>query len=190
MLAAEKSKHDQELEHLRAGYAERLELYKDALDRSKDLLQAQIDRSVFVTRAHFETELDAYKKVFDLAHVRLQMSVMHPMLTVRRENETREERLQELAANLATLSDAHNKAARIVENLAPFYPQDVLEKINRCLQLARIEIVNVQTGGERTFTFDWSRQGEERVKEFMDAYQAASDSVRQRIATLAILPPR
>ncbi len=189
LLAKEKAKYDQQLEQLRAVYAEKLEGYKDALDRSKNLLQAQIERSVFVTRAHFETEFEAYKKIFeDLAEVRLLMAAMHPTLRIAREDESREDRLKELSANLLKLADAHDKAARTTENLAPFYPQEVLEKVNRCLQLIRIEILNVQTGGERTFLAEWSRQGEDRVKEFLLAYQETSDVVRQRIATLAILP--
>lgn len=189
ILAREKAKYDIELEQLRAGYAEKQEGYKDALDRSKNMLQAQIERSIFVTRAHFETEFEAYKKIFeDLAEVRLLMSAMHPMLRVVREDETREDRFKELSANCLKLADAHNKAARTTENLAPFYPQEVLERLNRCLQLVRIEILNVQTGGERTFSVEWSRQGEDRVKEFMLAYQEVSDVVRQRIATLAVLP--
>ncbi len=189
LLAKEKAKYDQQLEQLRAGYAEKLEGYKDALDRSKNLLQAQIERSVFVTRAHFETEFEAYKKIFeDLAEVRLLMAAMHPTLRIAREDESREDRLKELSANLLKLADAHDKAARTTENLAPFYPQEVLEKVNRCLQLIRIEILNVQTGGERTFSAEWSRQGEDRVNEFLLAYKDASDAVRQRIATLAILP--
>lgn len=106
ILGREKAKYDQQLEQLRAGYAEKLEGYKDALDRSKNLLQAQIERSVFVTRAHFETEFEAYKKICeDLAEVRLLMTAMHPMLRVAREDESREDRFKELSANLLKLTD-------------------------------------------------------------------------------------
>lgn len=191
ILAREKAKYDQQLEQLRAGFAEKLEWYRDALDRSKNLLQAQIDRSVLVTRAHFETEFEAYKKIFeDLADVRLLMAAIHPMLRVKREDETREDRFKELSANLLKLADAHDKAARTTENLGPFYPQEVLEKVNRCLHLARVEILSLQTGGERTFTFEWTKEGRDRVQEFIVAYNETSDAVRHRIATLAILPSR
>ena len=57
ILAKEKAKYDKELELLKAEYAEKLGAYKDVLDRSKNLLQAQIDRSVLVTRAHFENRV-------------------------------------------------------------------------------------------------------------------------------------
>lgn len=189
ILAREKAKYDREMEQLRAGYAEKLEGYKDALDRSKNLLQAQIDRSVFVTRAHCETEFEAYKKIFeDLADVRLVISIMHPMLRVASENETREDRFKELGANFKRLGEAHDKAVRTIENLGPFYPEAIFQKLSACLQLVRIEIVNIQTGGERTFSREWSREGEQLVVEFKRAYDEASEAVRQRIATLAVLP--
>jgi hypothetical protein len=189
ILAKEKAKYDQELELIKSRYAEKLEGFKDALDRSKNFLQAQIDRSVFVTRAHFETEFDAYKKLFeDLAEVRMIMSIMHPILRVQREGETEQEKLKELGEKFAKLTEAHDKAARTVENLSPFVPQDILDKINRCLQLVRIEVVNVQTANERIFSSQWNREGEQLVSDFMVAYGAATKTVRNRIETLAILP--
>jgi hypothetical protein len=72
ILEKEKAKYGRELEQLRASFAEKLEWYKDALDRSKTLLQARIESSVFVTRAHFETEFGAYKKVFEERNARRQ----------------------------------------------------------------------------------------------------------------------
>lgn len=189
ILAREKAKYDVELEKLRAGYAEKLEGYKNELERSKNLLQAHIGRSIFVTQAQLETEFDAYKKIFeDLAQIRLVMPAMHPMVRVASENETKDDRAKRLAAHLKTLAEAHDKAAKTIENLSPFYPQEILEKLNKCLHLVRIEILNVQTGGDRTFSIEWNRQGEKRVDEFLVAYQQASDAVRQRIANMAVLP--
>jgi hypothetical protein len=177
------------LEQLKARYAEELEGYKDSLERSKELLKAQIDRSVFVTRAHFETELDAYKKIFeDLAAVRLLMPVMHPTLRVVSEGETRAERVKELVTNLGQLAVAHDKAVRTLENLGPFCTQEIFGKLNACLHVVRAEILHLQTGGEDTFSVDWNRRGEQRVDDFLKAYNETSNAVRLRIATLAILP--
>jgi hypothetical protein len=133
-------------------------------------------------------ELSSDGKAADLAEVRLVMSIMHPMLRVVSDNETRDDRISELAANFKRLAEAHDKAVRTIENLGPFYPQDIFENLSACLQLVRIEIANIQTGGERTFSMQWNREGEQRVDEFMRAYQQASEAVRQRIATLAMLP--
>jgi hypothetical protein len=191
ILEKQKAKYGRELEQLKAGFAENLERYRDALDRSKHLLRARIDSSVFVTRAHFETEFGAYKKIFEgLAEVRLLMPAMHPLISVTRSDETREDKLKNLAADLAQLQEAHNKSVRTIENLGPFYPKEILEKINKCLQFVRIEMLRIQTGGASTFSLEWSMMGEKRVEDFLAAYQDASDAVRQRIETLAILPSK
>jgi hypothetical protein len=68
------ARYNRELEGLRAKYAAELESYKNELERSKQLLQAEIDKTFLVTKVHFETEFDALKKVFaELAEIRLQM---------------------------------------------------------------------------------------------------------------------
>ena len=189
ILAREKARYDKELEELRARYTQELTEHKNALERSKNVLQARIDRSTFVTRAHFETEFEAYKKIFeDVAEVRLTMSAMHPILRVSPEGETREDRAKELSSDIRKLSEFHNKAVRTVENLAPFYPEEIFEKLEKCLQVVRIEILSVQTAGDRTFSSEWRSEGEQRVDQFMRAYRQVSEAVRQRIATLAILP--
>lgn len=189
ILAGEKAKYDRELEQLKAAYAEKLEGYKDTLERSKNVLQAQIGRSVFVTQAHFETEFDAYKRIFeDLAEVRLIMSAMHPLMRLAPADETREDRIKELSGKLNKLICAHDKSVRTIENLAPFYPEEVFEKLNECLHLVRIENMQIQGAGDRLFSVEWSRRGEDRFGQFLLAYREASDAVRHRIATLAILP--
>jgi hypothetical protein len=189
LLVREKAKYDTELEQLRSRYAEKLESYKDALERSKELLKAQIDRSVFVTRAHFETEFEAYKKIFqDLVEVRLLMGLMHPTIRIAPIDETKEGRAKDLVANLQKLAEAHDKTVRTVENFAPFYPEEIFENLRKSLQIVRNEVFHLQTSGDNAFTSDWSQRGEKRVQDFQAAYQEASNAVRSRIATLAILP--
>jgi hypothetical protein len=189
ILTGHKAKYDKEIEKLKARYAESLEGYKATLDHSKDLLRARIENSVLVTRAQFETEFEAYKRIFlDLAEVRLMMTVMHPMISVAPEDETREDRFKALGTKLTKLIEAHDKAVRTIESVGPFYPSLIFQKLNECLRVVRVEVLNVQTGGERTFSGDWSSRGEKQVDEFLGLYNEASDAVRVRLASLAILP--
>src|SRR6266849_2896383 len=90
ILEKERAKYAQEIEKLKAGFAQELERYR-----------AQLDRSVFVTRAHFETELAAYKQVFEgLGEVRLAISGTRPMMSVSPRGETKEERIKRLFERL------------------------------------------------------------------------------------------
>src|ERR1700676_2246492 len=61
LLEKEKAKYAEAIEKLRAAFAQELERYR-----------AQLDRSIFVTRAHFETEYTAMKEVSkSLAEVKI-----------------------------------------------------------------------------------------------------------------------
>lgn len=85
-----RAKYGKEIEQLKAKYSQELESYR-----------AQLDRATFVTRAHFETELEAYKRLFEgLGEVRLAIAGTRPMMGVTRPGETKEDRLKSLAERL------------------------------------------------------------------------------------------
>ncbi len=50
------------LERQKVQYSKELEEFKDGLQQEQKRLQSRIDRSVFVTRAHFETEFTAMRE--------------------------------------------------------------------------------------------------------------------------------
>lgn len=61
-IAGELARQDRELESLRAKYAKELEDYRNQFENSRRLLQGHIDKTVMVTRVHFETEFDALRR--------------------------------------------------------------------------------------------------------------------------------
>src|SRR6266849_9943656 len=72
LLEKEKAKYAREIEQLKAGFAQELEHYR-----------AQLERSIFVTRVHFETEFEAYKTVFaKLAEMRLRFGELRPSMNI------------------------------------------------------------------------------------------------------------
>jgi hypothetical protein len=181
ILAKEKATHEKTLEEMKSQYARELER-----------LKAEIDRSVFVTRAQSETEFDAYKQAFEaLAQVRIAMGMTRPMFSVNPEGETDEARRKRLFVRLGQLVDAQDKAVAVVENLSPFYPAEIYSRImHGCLKASGLAILDIRTAKDDTFSMGWFQQGERRMDEFMSAYDAVSNMIRSRIATLAILPRR
>ncbi len=174
----ERAKYQREIEELKAHFAQEIERYR-----------AKLDRSIFVTRAHFETELAAYKKVFEgLGEVRLAISGTRPMMGVSPQDESRENKLTRLAERLTALIEAHDKTVKIIEHLSPFYPRDIYLKLGECLTAARGEILDIQTGGDETFTFAWYEEGQKRLDVFFPAYNAVTEAIRHRISTLAVIP--
>jgi hypothetical protein len=68
ILAKEKAAYDERLAELTAGFTRELEHYR-----------AQLDRSIFVSRTHFETEYTAMKEVSQcLAEVKVPFLELHP----------------------------------------------------------------------------------------------------------------
>lgn len=178
IIEKERAKYGREIEDLKARFAQELERYR-----------AQLGRSVFVTRAQSETELAAYKQVFEgLGEVRLAISGTRPMMGVSRQGETKEERIKRLAERLNLLIEAHDKTVKIIEHLCPFYPQDIYNKLGECLTAARGEILDIQTGGDETFSSKWYEEGQKRLDVFFPAYNAVAEAIRHRISTLAIIP--
>jgi hypothetical protein len=75
-----------------------------------------------------------------------------------------------------------------MENLCPFYPQDIYNKLNECLAAARGEILDVKTGGEKTFTTEWLLKGQDRMDKFSSAHFSVTEAIRTRISALAVIP--
>jgi hypothetical protein len=187
-LQQETQKHSEELEHLKAGYVAELERYKSELDKSKALLQAEIDRTILVTKVHFETEFGALKEVFaKLADLKFCICELHPSIRVVREDETREERLGLLKKQLERLYAAYDALLQTSEHLSPFYPQEIYQNIRQCLRIANQEDMELKLAGPRTFSLEWSKRGEENVKQFLDSYGTVSDLIKDRISKLAII---
>jgi hypothetical protein len=73
VLEKEKAEYAKQLAKLTAGFTQELEHYR-----------AQLDRSVFVTRTHFETEYSAMKEVSQcLSEVKVNFLKLHPIEAVR-----------------------------------------------------------------------------------------------------------
>ena len=182
------AKYNRELEGLKAKYAAELESYKNELERSKQLLQAEIDKTFLVTKVHFETEFDALKKVFALlADVRLQMPNLRPALRIVPAAETKEDRYRELSEACQKLQDAHNQLVMTSENLNPFYPHEIYLQIGECERCVRSELSDIALSGVDAMSGSSYLKGEKHFAEFLAGYEKVSELIRGRIARLAII---
>jgi hypothetical protein len=181
-LAGVESRHAQKLEAIRAKYSAELE-------RSKQLLQSEVDKTFLVTKVHFETEFQALKEVFALlAELRLQMPNIRPTQRIVPANETRQQRLEELDKNCTSLQTTLNKLASVSENLSPFYPHDIYLPVEECSRIVRAELAQVALSDNReVFTSAWTNAGQKNFESFVATYGKVSELIRDRISKLAIL---
>jgi hypothetical protein len=188
-LARELADHNERLEGLRARYATELEIYRSSLETSKQLLQAEIDRTVLVSRVHFETEFDALKQVFaKLSEIRLQIPALRPHFGVVPADDTKDAKLERLADALSKIKIAYNELLSISENLSPFYPPEIYAQVDECREATWIEMTDIETTNpNERFSSVWYAEGERNQRRFRTAYTQVSSLIRVRISKLAIM---
>jgi hypothetical protein len=180
MLTTLKARNDQELEKLKLTHAQSLAFY-----------QHEFDKTILVTKVHFETEFSALKEAFQkLAEVRLMLAGIRPFMSVAPSGETKDDRLKGLFERLQKLSAAYNDLIATTENLRPFYPKEIYEYIEECTRAAWMEITDVQTSGDDVFKSDWYAAGRRNNERFMKAYNTVAGLIRDHIATLVVVRTR
>ena len=161
---------------------------KTDLEASMRVLQSEIDKTILVTKVHFETEFEAYKIVFaKLAEMRLQLAGLRPSMSVVPANDTVEAKRERLNLAIRKAQEAYNELISTSENLSPFYPSEIYLKIQECQKTASIEITDLLVSSQDEFTFQWFGRGRENLKQFMTAYTDVSTLIRDRISKLALL---
>jgi hypothetical protein len=181
MLARIKAGNDKELEKLKLAHAQSLAFY-----------QHEFDKTILVTKVHFETEFAALKEAFQkLAQVRLTMAGIRPFISIAPAGESREDKLKGLFERVEKLSAAYNELVATTEDLSPFYPKEIYGYFDECIRATWTEITDVQTSGnEEVFKSDWYTQGRRNNERFMKAYTAVASLIRDHIARLAIARPQ
>jgi hypothetical protein len=189
LLQKREEKSKERLSALEAELKANLAKIESDLRSSQNLLQAKIDRSVFVTRAHFETEFEAMKQVFAyLSQLQIGLNGLRPMVTVETPGEGERQRVTRLFERLEKVFSAYNDLLAESEAKAPFYPAELYDAIEECERAAWMEINSVRTSGANMFGPTWYEEGERNRGRFSKAYRRAGDIIRDRISRLAILP--
>jgi hypothetical protein len=166
------------LEKQKARYSKELEEFRDSLHQQQARMQAEIDRSVFVTRAHFETEFLAMKEVSQcLAEIKIVYRLLNPSDASKRVPS------QEHVQNVARLSAANDAFLERLEAWAAFLEPDLYDEFDHCHIGANEELKRLKANRE-----DDSREKAQNAEYFWRAYRNACQKVRDRIKSLAVLP--
>jgi hypothetical protein len=180
-----------EIEKIKTASNAEIVRLQNTLDRANKLLDASVQKATIVTRTQFETEFGAYKEIFaalsDLSHC---IAWTRQTIRITKSNETREEKIEELTTNYEALLQAHNKAIILKQNLSPFYATEIYEALALCLNESGGEIndLRLSVNSPEQFTSGWYEQGADRQEAFRRGYNQVSKFIRERIASLGILP--
>lgn len=165
LLEKEKTKYTKEIEELKAGFAQELAHYR-----------AQLDRSIFVTRAHFETEFTAMKEVSQcLSEVKIAFINLHPIQAGTKMNGA------ERTHGIDLLERATHKYHEKLEEWAVFLEPTLYDEFDHCYAGADAEWKRLKTNSDEP-----DRAG--TVAYFWKSYRQACQMVRDRIKSLAVMP--
>jgi hypothetical protein len=170
-------------------WADELEKWKNTAQQEQKRIQARIDSSVYVTRAHFETEFSAMKELFGLlSTTKLLLPIPRASLRISPSNETDKERKEQLNLDHGKLVDAYNLLLRQAEALSPFVTLELYQSVDQCTTVLCRELRQIQIANEQAFTQKWYVEGTKNQDEFLRHYKSVSDIIRARIASLAVIP--
>jgi hypothetical protein len=162
---------------LKAKWNTELEVFKDSLNAQQKRLQAQLDNSVFVTRAHFDVELNAMKEVHQrLSEVKIVFRSLHP-------TSLRDEKKGEAKAALVEkLHVANERYFTKLEEWGAFLEPTLYDSFEHCYygadeEYKRLALSVISDHDESL-----------NCKYFFDNYRAACQGIRNRLKSLAILP--
>jgi hypothetical protein len=162
---------------LEAKWNKDLEAFKDGLNAQQKRLQTQLDNSLFVTRAHFEVELNAMKEVHQrLAEVKIAFQALHP--TSQRDHK-HEEEIASQVEKLRASTEAYS--AKLAE-WGAFLDISLYDSFERCYYGADEEWKRLSNPASL------DRDGALNCTQFFDNYRASCQGIRDRIKKLAILP--
>jgi hypothetical protein len=162
---------------LEAKWNTELETFKDSLNAQQKRLQAQLDSSLFVTRAHFEVELNAMREVHQrLAEVKIAFQNLHP---TSQRDEKHDEAKANLVKKLRTSTEAYS--AKLAE-WGAFLETSLYDSFERSYYGADEEWKRLSDPSTL------ERDGTLNSKQFFDNYRAACQGIRDRLKKLAILP--
>lgn len=172
-----KAEYSKELAELQAQYGRELEG-----------IRAEIGRAVFVTNVHFETEFDALKRTFEAAtNLKLIFVGLRPFFEISPPN--KEQKIELLQERLGACMKAYDAFVTVYEDLSLFYPRDIYDRFQECDRAVSLEINQIRTT-PRDLLFvppDWYELGLHNQEKFGAAYHAASELIRGRIASLAVI---
>lgn len=162
----------------KAKWDKELEAFKDILNTEQRRYQAQLDRSIFVSRAHFDTEFQAIREVHQcLSEVKIPFRSLFPISAkvIVTDEQTAElfERLQQ----------ANNRFIAKLEEWGVFLEPAQYDEFKRCNDaIEHFTEVFPKRSTELDHDYGITR------RHFWNSYQAACQRARDRIAKLAVLP--
>jgi hypothetical protein len=167
----------------RARYSKEIEGLKADLDRTARLFQGEIDKTLFVTKTHFETEFRSLRRIWKhVATVRSRMNRLREVPTAN----TLEEQVQLHIESFAVFMDEVNGLRMAIDDNSPFYSQELYMALDELLRLAQTERDDVRFYLVDRFEISWIQRGQKNFSSYLECAERVSALIRERLAKLSV----
>jgi hypothetical protein len=174
ILEGDRVKYQREMAEVSASY-----------ERKSAFLRSELEKTVYVSRLHFETEFAALKEIWSaLAEVR---GVFVEIRSAGISLPTIETQAETINRQVAAFGEGYNKLSKAVHHNSPFYPKCIFDEVAKLIGIAYLEYFQVATmrpPGEW-----WFKGADENREAFVTGAGRLSDLIRERIDELAIRIP-
>jgi len=171
----------------RAKYAREIEELKGSLERTTRILQGEIDKTLFVSKTHFETEFNLLREIWaNVSEVRGPMSLLRPMSGYPAGRAQQEEHFSRIFETFLAKLDRFRTA---VDNNSPFYPQEIFLVLDGLIRIAQGERDDLIHNLDERFGMGWFQRGKENFRAFMLQVDKCSGLIRERLEKLAVRGP-
>jgi len=172
-MQKDRAKHEEELEKLRS-----------SLEQSQRLLQGEIEKTLFVTKTHFETEFRILREVWErVSEGRAAISVLRPWTgypTVRNQQEVH------FSESLGRFLTALEGLRISVDNNSPFYPEEIFVAFDKLIRIAQAERDDLMYDKGDRFSPEWFNRGGVNRDLYLAQTIDCSKLIRQRLERLTV----
>jgi hypothetical protein len=176
LMAADRAKHAREIEEL-----------KEGLERTTRILQGEIDKTLFVSKTHFETEFQILRDIWQkVSAVRARMSVLRPVVSM---VDARVSPGAALDEDFPPFLVAVKELVDAVDHNSPFYPPELFTRLDQLIRIAQRERDDIGLSDQKE-ALSVAGRGRWKVnfEEFCSVADAISEQIRRRLEKLSVRP--
>jgi len=161
---------------------------KGKLEGMNKMVQAELDKTVYVHRVQFETEFKALSDIWNkVSTARAALAGLRPHFEIIPfEPHTELVRMDMFEGKFRTFATASGQLREAAHNQSPFYTREIYAEILRIIDTFGDEEAQLKLTDDAPFTAAWYKRGEQNWTIALNTADRISEMIRDRIKSLSL----